>query len=69
MNIKNSVLDYIKYQQLKRYGNVHQEEEEEEEKRKRRRRKGKPRDSLMQEITTGMREKGINNIEWVDREE
>ena len=22
----------------------------------------------MQEVTTGMREKGINNFEWVDRE-
>ena len=23
----------------------------------------------MKEVTTGMREKGINNMEWVDREE
>ena len=23
----------------------------------------------MQEVTTGVREKGINNMEWVDREE
>jgi hypothetical protein len=23
----------------------------------------------MQEVTTGMRENGINNTEWVDREE
>jgi hypothetical protein len=23
----------------------------------------------MQEVTTGMKEKGINNLEWVDREE
>jgi len=22
----------------------------------------------MQEVTTGIREKGINNIEWIDRE-
>jgi hypothetical protein len=33
------------------------------------RRKGRPRNSWMQEVTTGMREKGINNMEWVDREE
>ena len=35
----------------------------------RRRRKGRPRNSWMQEITTGMREKGINNIKGIDREE
>ena len=33
------------------------------------RRKGKSRYSWMQEVTTGMRENGINNMEWVDREE
>ena len=32
----------------------------------RRRRKRRPRNSCMQEITTGMREKGINNMEWID---
>ena len=36
---------------------------------RRRRRKGRPQNSWMQEVTTGMREKGINNMEWVDREE
>ena len=33
-----------------------------------RRRKGKSRNSWMQEVTTGMRERGINNLEWVNRE-
>ena len=33
-----------------------------------RRRKGRPRDSWMQEVTTGMRERGIGSLEWVDRE-
>ena len=33
-----------------------------------RKRKGRPRNSQMQEFTTGMREKEIN-MEWVDREE
>ena len=28
---------------------------------------GRPRNSWMQKITTGMREKGIKNMEWVDR--
>ena len=31
-------------------------------------RKGRTRKSWMQEITTGMREMGINNLEWVDGE-
>ena len=32
-------------------------------------RQGRPRNSWMQEVTTGMREKVINNMEWVDRVE
>ena len=32
-----------------------------------RRRKGRPRNSRMQEITTGMRERGIGDLEWVDK--
>ena len=34
-----------------------------------RRREGRTRNSRMQEVTTGMKEKEINNMEWVDREE
>jgi hypothetical protein len=33
-----------------------------------RRRKERPRNSWMQEVTTGVRERRINNLEWVDRE-
>ena len=33
------------------------------------RRKGRPRNLWMQEVTTGMREGGIGDLEWVDREE
>ena len=33
------------------------------------RRKGRPRNLWMQDVTTGMRENGYNNVEWVDREE
>ena len=33
-----------------------------------RRRKGRPRNSWMQDVTTGMREPGIGDLEWVDRE-
>ena len=32
------------------------------------RRKGRPRNSWMQEVTTGMREKGVNSMEWINRE-
>ena len=33
-----------------------------------RRQKRRLRNSQTQEVTTGMREKGINNMEWIDRE-
>jgi hypothetical protein len=41
---------------------VHLEEEEEEEEKEH-------RNSWIQEVTTGIREKGINNMEWIDRQE
>ena len=31
-----------------------------------RRRKGRPRNSWMPKVTTEMREKGINSMEWID---
>ena len=36
--------------------------------RRKGRRKGRLRNLWMQEGTIGMREKGINNMEWIDRE-
>ena len=33
-----------------------------------RRRKGRPENSWIQEVTTGMRGKGIGDLEWVNRE-
>ena len=48
------------------WNGVHLEEEEEEEEK---RKKGIPRNSWIQEVTTEMREKGIKNLKWVDREE
>ena len=33
-----------------------------------RQRKGRPRSSWMQEVTTGMRERRIGDLEWVDKE-
>ena len=74
MNIKNSVLDYIRNKKLNWYCHV-QRMDEETLPRKilelcplGRRRKGRPRNSWMQEVTTRMRESGINNLDWVDRE-
>ena len=74
MNIKNSVLDYIKYKQLNWYGHV-QRMEEERLPRKilewcplGRGTKGRPRNSWMLKVTTEMREREIGDLEWVDRD-
>jgi hypothetical protein len=75
MNIKNSVLNYIRYAQLNWYGHVRRMDEGRLSRKKfewcppGRRRKGRPRNLWMLEVTTGMREEGIKNIEWVDRDE
>ena len=70
MNIKNSVLDYIKQKQLNWYGHVLRMDEERcPPGRRRRRRRGKSRNSWIQEVTSGMREKGINNMKQINREE
>ena len=75
------MLDYIRYKQLNWYGHVKRMNEERlprkilkwcpsgRRRRRRRRRKERPRNSWMQEVITGMREKGINNMVWVDLEE
>ena len=61
--------------QLNWYGHVQRMDEERLPRKKLkwcptgRRRKGRPRNSWMLEVTTGMREKGINNLELLDREE
>ena len=75
MNIKNYVLDYIRYKQLNWYAHV-QRMDEERLLRKilelctpGRRRRGRLRHSWMQEVTTRLREGGINDLESVDREE
>jgi hypothetical protein len=33
-----------------------------------RRKEGRPRNSWMQEVTTGKRKRGICDLQWVDRE-
>ena len=74
MNINNSVLDYIRYKQLNWYGHVQRMDQGRLPRRiiewcpPGRRKKGRPQNSWMQEVTTGMREKGIDDLEWVDRE-
>ena len=72
LNIKNSVLD--RYKQLNWYGHMQRMGEETLPRKflelcsPERRRKVRPRNLWMQEVTRGMRGKGINNMEWVDRE-
>ena len=74
MIIQNSVLDYIKCQQLNWYGHVQRIDQERIPRRNLewcpagRRRKERSRNSWMQEVTTRMRERGIGDLEWVDRE-
>ena len=74
MNIKNSILDYIRYKQLNWYGHVQRVDQEGLPRRilewcpPGRRRKGRPWNSWMQEVITGIRERGICDLEWVDRE-
>jgi hypothetical protein len=71
---KNSVLDYIRYKQLNWYDHVQRMDQERLLRRilkwcpPGRRRKGRPRNSWIQEVTTGMRARGIGCLEWVDRE-
>ena len=74
MNIENSVLDYIRYKQFNWYDHVQRIDQERLPRRilewcpPGRRRKGRPRNLWMQEVTTGMRERGNGDLEWVDRE-
>ena len=72
MNNKNSVVDYIRYKQLNWYGDVQRMDEERLPRKILEwcppgKRRGRPRNSWMQEVTRGMRERGID-LEWVDRE-
>ena len=74
INIKNSVLDYIRYKQLNWYSHVQRMDEERLPRKileccpPGRKRKGIPGNSWVQKVTR-MKENGINNMEWVDREE
>jgi hypothetical protein len=74
MSIKNSILDYIRYKQLNWYGHMKRVGQGSLPRRTLewcppgRRRKGRSRNAWMQEVTTGMKERGIGDLEWVDRE-
>ena len=77
LNIKNYVLDYVRNKQLNVYDHVQRIDEERLRRKileffppgRKRRRKRRPRNSWIQEVITGIREKGINNMKWFDREE
>ena len=73
MNDKNSILVYIKYKQLNWYDHVQRMGQERFPRRilewcRPRRRQVRPRNSWMQEVTTEMRERGIGDLEWIDKE-
>ena len=62
-NIKNPVTDYIRYKQLNWYGHARRMKNATSKYKLEwcplgRRRKGRPRNSWIQEVTTGMRKKG-----------
>ena len=68
MNIKNSTEYYIRCKSLNRHGHVRRMKNVEwcpPEKR----RKGRSRNSLMEEVTGRITEKGINSMKWIDMEE
>ena len=76
MNIKNYLLDYIRYKQLNWYGHMQRMDEKRLPRKnlrwcppgRRRRRKGRHRNVPMQEFTTENRERGIGDFNWIDRE-
>jgi hypothetical protein len=69
MNIKNSVLNYIRYKQFNWYGHVKRMDQERLPRRilewcpPGRRTTRRSQNSWMQEVTTGMRERGIDDLE------
>ena len=71
--LKIPFLDYIRYKQLNWYVQVQKMNKERLPQKIQawcpsgKSRKGRPRNSWMQEVTTEIREKGINNLESVDR--
>ena len=73
--LKNSVVDYVRYKQLTWYGYIRRMQEERILRRvwelcaPGRRGRGRPRDTWMQEIMTGMKTKGLEQEDWNDREE
>ena len=75
MNITNSVLDYTRHKQMNWRSHVKRIHEESRPRKilewgtPGRRGKGRPRNSWIQEVTTTIREKCINNMEWIDKEE
>ena len=74
MNIENSVLDYKRHKQLNWYGHVQRMNQERLPRRilkwcpPGRRRKGRSPNPWMQEVITGIKGRGIGDLEWVDRE-
>ena len=75
LNVTNSVIDYFTYKQLNWYGHIRRMPEEKIPRRvwelcpPGRRGRGRPRNTWMQEIMTGMETKGLEEENWNDRDE
>ena len=73
MNVKNSVIVYVKYKQLSWYGHIRRMPEERIPRRvwewcpPGRIERGRPRNTWKQEIMTGMKAKGLEEEDWNDR--
>lgn len=75
MKVQNSILDFVRYRQLEWYGHIRRMPE----KRLPRQalewippgkgKRGRPRFKWMDDVRRGMRELGLEELEWEDREE
>ena len=73
MNVKNNTIDYVKQKQLQWYGHVKRMQEERLPSKvlewipPERWKRGRPTTSWIQEITATMREKRIDEKQWMNR--
>ena len=69
MNVKNSVIGYVTYKQLNSYGHIRRNNTQKNLGMVLGRRgRGRPRNTWMQEIMTGMKTKGQEEEDWNDRD-
>ena len=75
MGVQNSILDYVQHKQLQWYGHVKRMSEERIPKKMTewwppdRLKRGRPTTTWIQEIKTTMRERRLEEGQWVNRED